>query len=133
MSNFHSATCIDHVYSNISTEDIESIIIESDASDHYSTLTKIYDFHTNKKDSDIFYRKTNLSDDDWTLFNSDLQYALACNLPHDRSINDVNVNDYANLLTDSYKTLINKYMPLRQGRRKWVGQAHPALQKYSDF
>ena len=76
----HSSTCIDHVYSNISTEDIETIILESDVSDHYSTLTKISGLHTKNENKDIYHRKTNLSDEQWTLFKSELQYNLACNL-----------------------------------------------------
>ena len=69
----HSATCIDHVYSNISVEDIESLVLESDVSDHYSTLTKIKCVSTKHQLSDTYYRKTNLSDEQWALFNSELQ------------------------------------------------------------
>ena len=33
-------------------------------SDHFSTLTKIASCHTENENEDIYYRKTNLSDDE---------------------------------------------------------------------
>ena len=36
-----TATCIDHVYSNLDTDSLENHIILADVSDHFGTLTKI--------------------------------------------------------------------------------------------
>ena len=36
-----TATCIDHVYSNLDTGSIENHIILADVSDHFGTLSKI--------------------------------------------------------------------------------------------
>ena len=111
-----TATCIDHVYSNLPTEDLESLILMSDVSDHFSTVTKIEGISKKNVVEDVFVRKSNLSASEWELFNKELQYSLACNLPH--SSTDFNVNDYANCITETYKTLIDKYMPLKKLSRK---------------
>ena len=114
-----SATCIDHVYSNMPSEDIESLILESSVSDHYSTLTKIRGVYTKNEELDIYYRNKNLSAEQWECFNSELQYNLACNLPYDvDDISDIDVSNYANLMTEIYKSLIEKYMPLKKKSRK---------------
>ena len=42
-----SATCIDHVYSNQPADNIESSILLTDASDHFSTITELRGFHSN--------------------------------------------------------------------------------------
>ena len=112
----HSATCIDHVYSNMPPEDIESIILESDVSDHFSTITKITGVCKQSKETDSYYRKTNLNPEQWEKFNAELQYRLACNLPSDP--NNIDTNDYANEITNTYKTLIDEYMPLKKKSRK---------------
>ena len=112
----HSATCIDHVYSNIDSEDINSVIIESDISDHFSTLTCVQGYAPQKGNGVSYYRNTNLNPENWELFNSELQYILACNLASDTE--KVDVNKFANHITDTYKSLINKYMPLRRKTRK---------------
>ena len=112
----HSATCIDHVYSNLPVEDIESVILESDVSDHYSTLTKVHGLSVKNDNPDSFYRNTNLSPEQWEQFNSELEYTLACNLS--LSQNDIDINYYANFITDTYKSLIKKYMPLKKKTRK---------------
>ena len=111
-----SATCIDHVYSNFSIEEIESVILESNVSDHYSTLTNIYGIYSKNEQKDIYYRNTNLSSEKWAQFNSELEYNLACSLPSDESKFDV--NEYANCLIDIYKSLIDKFMPSKKKTRK---------------
>ena len=62
----HSATCIDHVYSNIPLEEIVSVILESDVSDHFSTLTKIPGIYSEIKEEVIYNRNSNLSSEQWT-------------------------------------------------------------------
>ena len=112
----HSATCIDHVYSNYDHEDVESIIIESNISDHFSTLTFIKSFIPQKDNTISYFRKTNLSEEEWKSFNNELEYLLACNLPSDTE--NIDVNEYANCITDAYKSLIDRFMPMRKKTRK---------------
>ena len=102
----HSATCIDHVYSNLPVENLESIIIESDVSDHFGTLTNIYNLIPISDKADVYYRKSNLTSDQWKSFNSELQYTLACNLPSTPI--DFDINEYANTITSTNKSLIDK-------------------------
>ena len=45
----HSATCIDHVYSNLSTDKLNNFIIEAELSDHFGTLTKIESLFNHSK------------------------------------------------------------------------------------
>ncbi len=96
------------------------MILESDVSDHYSTLTNIYGLHSKNEETDTFYRNTNLSTEKWALFNSELQYTLACNLPQ----NDFDVDRYAKCIIDTYKSLIEKFMPLRKKTRKQKRQGN---------
>ena len=78
-------------------------------------MRRIYE----KNSIDIYYRNKNLSAEQWERFNLELQYSLACNLPYDvDDISDINVNDYAALITETYKSLINKHMPMRKKTRK---------------
>ena len=56
-----SKSCIDHVYSNFDQHNVETSIILSSISDHYSTLTKIVGVHCNrKKVKNVHKRKTHL-------------------------------------------------------------------------
>ena len=48
-----SATCIDHVYSNLSAHQLETDILMSDVSDHYGTLTKITGFRKSVNNAPI--------------------------------------------------------------------------------
>ena len=57
----NTATCIDHVYSNMHPENLDNFVVMSDASDHFSTLTKIIDIDKSENVKDIFYCKNNLS------------------------------------------------------------------------
>ena len=41
----HSATCIDHIYSNLEVENIENHIILSGISDHFGTMSKLGGIH----------------------------------------------------------------------------------------
>ena len=100
----------------MSFDEIESVILESDVSDHFSTLTKISGIYSQTKEEDIYYRNSNLSSEQWKRFNSDLMYKLACNLP--RSPDEIDVNAYARDLTDIYKSVIDEYMPLKK-KNSW--------------
>ena len=69
----HSATCIDHIYSNLRSDMLNNHIIESEVSDHYGTLTKISSLFRNSLKKEIFVRKSNLSENEWQQFNVELQ------------------------------------------------------------
>ena len=43
----HSATLIDHIYTNISNEDVKSGIIITDISDHFSVFATVMDKESN--------------------------------------------------------------------------------------
>ena len=53
----NTSSCIDHVYSNLHAENIDNYIVLSDASDHFSTLTKILDIDKSTEDRDVFLLK----------------------------------------------------------------------------
>ena len=111
-----AATCIDHVYSNLSPERLDSHILISDVSDHYSLLTKIHGVSSVKDNTDIFFRKSNLSDCEWERFNTELSDILNHELP-DECVAD-NIEEYANSITNAYSSLIDKFMPLKKLSRK---------------
>ena len=112
-----TSTCIDHVYSNIDTEHIENHILISDASDHFSTLTKIHGAKTHRNEEpDIYRRKTNLSDIEWGNFNAELNLNLHQKLSHLSQPYDV--NHIADQISGVYKDLIDKYMPLKKLTRR---------------
>ena len=105
-----SATCIDHVYSNHSSEQIENYVLMADVSDHYGTLTKIGGVNLDSNNQDIFVRKSNLSEFEWECFKDELDCIL------DRIVNIENsqiidANLYASKITGAYRHLIDKYMP----------------------
>jgi len=54
----HGASCIDHIYTNLSCDELDTNVILSDVSDHFSTLTKIKNLaRSNKLDfEDTFVR-----------------------------------------------------------------------------
>ena len=110
-----SATCIDHIYSNITQDDLVSQILLSDVSDHYSTLTKISSFSKTTNNSDIFVRKSKLTENEWFRFNFELGNILCHKLS---SGFDYNVNDQADIISQAYKTVVDKFMPLRKLSQK---------------
>ena len=76
-----SATCIDHIYSSLSPDLINSSILYSDASDHFSTVSTISDVRNEHEDSDIYIRKSNLTPEQWVLFNNRLSDILLSKIP----------------------------------------------------
>ena len=76
-----TASCIDHVHSNLDTGSLENHVVFADVSDHFRTLTKIDGFTWNSEKQNCFYRKTNLSDEKWEQFNLDFQESLKTNIP----------------------------------------------------
>ena len=52
-----TSSCIDHLYSNLSPDRLDSHIIKSDVTDHYTTLTKIGDLSCEKENPEFFIAK----------------------------------------------------------------------------
>ena len=104
-------TCLDHVYSNLHCDIVDNYIVQADVSDHYGTLSKIKGLFDENTQSEIFYRKSNLSDYEWEAFNSELDSALQ-HLKRDFTTHDPNF--LANKITQTYVELIEKYMPLKK-------------------
>ena len=111
-----TATCIDHIYTNLSPDRLDSHILISDVSDHYSLLSKIHGVSTVKVNTDIYFRKSDLSESDWERFNIELSDILNKELPHDCVVE--NIESYANSITNAYQSVIDKFMPLKKLSRK---------------
>ena len=112
-----SSTCIDHIYSNIDSDQIENQILMTDASDHYSTLTKIRGIKSNyTEEPNIYRRKTNLSHAEWGNFNAELNFCLHQKLSYLSVPYDVNF--MAQQISEIYQELMDKYMPLQKLTRK---------------
>ena len=90
---------------------ISNYIIQADVSDHYGTFSKINGIFNENSPNEIFYRKSNLSDPEWEAFNSELDSALQ-HLHRNFTAHDPNA--LASKITQTYVTLIDKYMPLRK-------------------
>ena len=85
----------------------------SDASDHFGTLTRVTGVDRTEQMSDVYYRKTRLSDHDWQKFNAKLSFQLLS------SQNDQpNANLLANNIINAYSKVIDKFMPLKKLSRK---------------
>ena len=106
-----SATCIDHVYSNIHTECLENHITLSGVSDHFGTLTKIKGVSKEIDQKDLYYRKTKLSDEKWKQFNLECEKSLKENVPYPHLLN---ANSLAESITNTYQGVIDKLMPLKR-------------------
>ena len=125
-----TSSCIDHVYSNFDHDQIESYIIESDASDHFSTLTTVSNFDLNDKDADVYIRKTNLSPTEWQMLNDELEDILDIEVSC-MNTQIIDVDQYATKISDTYQYLLDKYMPLTKLTRKeisfhkkpWISEA----------
>ena len=109
----NTASCIDHVYSNLEAGCLENNVILSDASDHFGTLTKISGIDRTDFVSDVYYRKTRLTSHNWQNFNAELNSQLlstSC-VQHD-------ANMFANSIINAYSKVIDKFMPLKKLSRK---------------
>ena len=117
IAHLNKSTCIDHVYSNLSCHRLDTKIITSDVSDHFSTLTKISGIPKNSdNDEVIYFRKSNLNEDEWKNFNLELMEALNESLPQNCLYNDV--NSCADKITNAYKKVVDKFMPLKMKNTK---------------
>ena len=107
-----SATCIDHIYSNLHQDRICSNILMSDVSDHFSTLTKISQFSKSTEKSYTYSRKTDLNEKEWNRVNFELGNILHCTIPLESTIHTV--NDQAYTISEACQIMINKFMPSRK-------------------
>ena len=64
----------------------------------------------------IYYRKSNLNKDEWKNFNLELMEALNESLPQNCLYNDV--NSCADKITNAYKKVVDKFMPLKMKNTK---------------
>ena len=111
-----TATCIDHVYANLPSDNIESHVLLSDVSDHYATLTKVSGLVREHGHKVIYRRKSNLNETEWKSFNLELKTILTEKL---LSIEEnTEPNAVANTITKTYQILLDKYMPLKKLSRK---------------
>ena len=99
----------------MSSYTIDNHVIQSDVSDHYSTLTKVKGLNRKNKHEEIFRRKSKLSENEWTAFNNELNTILSENSALSKEIGP---NRFASFIVETYQTLIDKYMPLTKLTRK---------------
>ena len=109
-------SCPDHVYSNIDQNDVDTCIIRSSLSDHFSTISKIRNVKiVNQSKIAIYKRKNTLTDSEKVKFRNGLTNALN----DDRSLENVScVHTKTKKIIETYQKLIDKYMPLRKLTRK---------------
>ena len=111
-------SCIDHLYSNIEPIRMQTYVVTSDVSDHFSTLVKIIDANTiNISKKSVYRRKKALSDMEIENFNRELNHLLNRNGCFD-SNTIYTVNEKTSFLIASYESLIDKYMPLKKLSKK---------------
>ena len=56
-----SASCLDHVYSNLISENLDNYVVWADVSDHFGTLTRIEGFSYRVENQKLYSRQTNLN------------------------------------------------------------------------
>ena len=114
----NNASCIDHVESDLDTDQIVSHIVKSDVLDHYSTLSNINFANMNQNNSDdVFARKRNLSPAEWRMLNNELKHILELKASLLNS-QIINVEQYATQISDTYQYILDKYMPYEKLSRK---------------
>ena len=110
------SSCLDHVYSNITPDMLDSYIIESGISDHFSTMTKIKGVkYIDINKTEIYKRKQKLNDTEIANLNSDLSNALQ---QYCRLGNSISVDGKTDFIIKTYNTLVEKYLPLKKLSRK---------------
>ena len=74
------STCLDHIYSNIDMGKIDAHIIDSDVSDHFSTMAQIKGIkYVDMSKTQVYKRKKKLNNTEIVNFNADLSSALQRN------------------------------------------------------
>ena len=108
------SSCPDHIYSNISIDNIESGIITSAISDHFSTFINVNDVKSTRiPKRDIYIRKKSLSQVELiNLSNELLEELIKIDFAHE------NVHGSSENLVEIYQKLKDKYMPYKKLTRK---------------
>ena len=108
----NSISSIDHVYSNFEQHHVETSVILSDVSDHFSTLTRISNARNfSKKQKDIYKRKFKISEKEEINLINDLKNFFD-SPPIQRLQKCPNV--MAKIIVQAYQNIINKYFPLKK-------------------
>ena len=112
----NSISCLDHVYSNFEQHKIETSVILSDISDHFSTLTKITSVrHQKMKNIKAYKRKFRINELEEQQLLTDLNILLN----NDPVIAmDACPNIKAKIIIQSYQNIIDKYYPLKRISKK---------------
>ena len=108
-------SCVDHIYSNLDHEKLETNVITSSISDHYSTFVKINQIkECTIPKTDIYTRKKTLTEAEETKLNSELQIAFE----NSNLTGVTNVDEKTKIIIDIYQNLIDKFFPIRKLSRK---------------
>ena len=108
------------MYSNVSTQCLDNHIVLSDVSDHYGIITKLWGTTKEYCNEPIYRRKTRLSDQQWEQFNDELKKSLNEKLSK-CDITNYDVNLSAEIITQTYHELIDKFMPRRKLTKRQKG------------
>ena len=108
----NSISCIDHVFSNFEQHHVETSVILSDVSDHFSTLTRITNARNySKKEKDIYKRKFKINEKEEINLINDLK--IFFNSPPVQCLQKC-PNVMAKIIVQAYQNAINKYFPLKK-------------------
>ena len=110
------SSCLDHVYSNMGQDKLDSYIIESTISDHFSTLTKVRNIkYIDINKAQIYKRKQKLNEEEIENLNAELKEAIH---HYNRIRNTIPVNEKSEYIAKTLNILGNKYMPRKKLSRK---------------
>ena len=109
-------SCLDHIYSSIAPDEVETYVIKSGISDHFATLAKVTTNpdHKNKRVC-IMKRKSKLSNQEIAALKIDLQGIFNENRS---TYCSKNINKKTEFIADTYQYLSDKFMPYRKLSRK---------------
>ena len=108
------SSCPDHIYSNLNIDNIESGIITSVISDHFSTFVNVKNVKsTHIPKRDIFIRKKSLSPVELANFKCELRTEL-----NKVEFSQENVDNSTEKLIRIFQNLSDKYMPFKKLTRR---------------
>ena len=97
------------------TSSIENHIILADVSDHFGTLSKIEGITRETEKQNVYYRKTNLSEEEWKEYGLDFLDIVKKQIP---SPHLLDANSFGSDLKGVYDVINNKHMPVRERKKK---------------
>ena len=110
----HSATLIDHIYTNAPNIGIISKIITADISDHLPIFC-MTDAQIHRNNQNIYYR-------DYSSFNTEAYLNDINSLDWNNIMSGQNLDSKAERLNDSIKFIVNKHAPIKPASRSKVKQ-----------